>query len=390
MGSPNIPVTQIVEPTEPLWGGAFQKAGLIPAGCTSCGQAFLVDTSRLEGTCPNCFKGCLTTQPACLRPEPPEMVLPFKVKHGDLLIILAHFVKGIWLHPDDFNPDDLFRRVLPVFLPMWLVDSDLIGTWQAEMGFDYQVKSSQETYREGNWRTHDVIETRIQWEPRTGQLNRQYNNTPVPALTNQRELQKQVGDFPSGDSIPFDINYLEVDGELKKGTKAILRIPDQNPENIWPQAQSLLSKAAAVECAQAAKANHVRNYAIQAQYNTLHWTQLLLPAYFTFYTDDKGNPQAVYINGHNGTISGLRLASQKKGWRVAGIGAAISLLLFLLAAVSVAAIALFPLLGLIGALFGLLCLGCIVCTIVAAAWPWQWNRNHQEGKVVTYSQDDRD
>ena len=45
------------------------------------------------------------------------------------------------------------------------------------------------------------------------------------------------------------------------------------------------------------------------------WTLLLLPLLSAYYLDDEGAPQAVYINGQNGTISGVRRSSMKRAQR---------------------------------------------------------------------------
>jgi hypothetical protein len=113
-------VHEAAETVKEIWGVALQ-----PAGCPQCRQAFLVQASRIGQTCSHCGKGKLEAQPALLREQPPELMVGFQKGRPELLPIFNNFVQGVWLHNDDFNPQDLARRAIPVFWPMWLVDSDL-------------------------------------------------------------------------------------------------------------------------------------------------------------------------------------------------------------------------------------------------------------------------
>lgn len=364
---PTIHPVQLQETVEALWSISYQ-----PAGCPRCRQAFLVDASRLGQTCPNCWQGQLASQPALLRNEPPELVIPFQTANTDLPQILTGFVKGVWLPTNDFNPASLAQRAVPVFIPMWLVDSDLCGEWQAEVGFDYQVKSSRESYKDTGWQSQDVLETRIRWEPRLGDLNRHYDNIAVPALSDHEILFKWLGDYRYAQSMAYS-------SEAIKGMD--VHVPDLQPENAWPKAQNRLNQVAESDCLKASNAQHVRNYSLNAGYNSLNWSQLLLPAYLTYYTDDDGKPHTVFINAQTGHAGGLRMASQKKGWMYAGISAGIAAALFILGLLSLGFVFALPSLSTIGALFLVMAFIFLVLAIIPATWPWQWNRRQQEQKV---------
>jgi hypothetical protein len=374
MPTPDLPETQIVDAVEQMWGLALQ-----PAGCLQCGQAFLVDGSRLGQACPNCASGKLESQPARLRSEPPELQVPFRKGTADIRAILENFVKGVWLAPDDFTVEKLLHRAVPVFWPMWLVDGDVVGEWRTEAGFDYQVKSSQESFNNGSWHSHEVIETRQRWEPRTGQIQRRYNNVHVPAASDHARMIALIGDYRLDQATQY---------ESSKAGKADLRIPDLQPQTVWTEAQMALDHAAQVECQTAAGAQHSRNFSLRATYESLNWTQMLLPVAATFYVDDDGKSHPVYINGQSGMIGGVRMASQRKGWKwaavLAGIGAALLLLGLLLLAFG----AVFPPFLAVGSLAVFIAVGLVLCAIVPAAWPWQWNRKQLPEKIVQSKQAD--
>ena len=146
-------------------------------------------------------------------------------------------------------------------------------------------------------------------------------------------------------------------------------------------AQPLVNRKVAEICERAAGAQHFRNFSIKASYAQLQWTQLLLPLYTTYYTDDEGRPHVVTVNGETGYIHGLRLASRKKGLRIAGILVGIAGGLLLLALLGFLLITVFPAISLVAALFAVLGFGFGIAAIFPAVWPAQWNRRQLEENV---------
>lgn len=368
MHASEIPTTEATGSVEALWGLA-----LYPAGCSHCRQAHLVPARMIGSRCPNCAVETLEPQQALLRREAPELIIPFQVDRSRLETAFQRFTEGVWLPPDDLNPQTLLERAVPVFWPMWLVDAEITGDWQAEIGYDYQVKSSQESYTGGDWRTREVVENRIRWEPRMGRLERRFNNVAVPALEDHDLLSQRVGSYRREVVRPFSPDLLD---------DAALRVPDLPPESAWPLAESNLKIAAADECRLAAGGQHVRSFSLRAEYDSLHWTQLLQPLYVSYYTPDDGQPQMVYVNGQTGAAGGLRLASQRKGWLWAGITAAISLGLLLLGLLVSALGAVTPPVAVLGIVLVVLGVIAGIFAVVPAIWPWQWNRTQQDQKIV--------
>jgi hypothetical protein len=360
MPKPDLPTSAVVDSPEEIWGLPRQ-----PAGCPNCKQVHLVEAIQIGGICPHCVRDKLEAQPALLRLEPPEHLIPFNVSKEELYSTLKKFTDIVWIRPDDFNPEALFKRLMPVFWPEWLVDSQVVGYWSAEMGYDYQVKSSEEIFSAGQWQTREVVETRVRWEARAGQIQRSYNNIRVPGMEDNQQLTQMVGSYPINPSVPYHPNKIG---------QAALRVPDLSPESAWPLAQAKLDQAAGKDCAQAAAAQHLRNFNLRAGYESVNWTQLLLPVYVTYYTDDEGQAHAVYINGQTGAAGGVRLASQRKGWIWTGISLVIAAVLFLLGLISFVTSPMAAPLGILGVLLVLFGLGMAVFAILPAIWPWRWNR----------------
>ncbi len=359
----NLPNSHVIEEAQTVWGLDLQ-----PAGCPACRRAFLAEAGRIGQPCPACARGHLEPQPARMRPEPPELMLTFTRRPADLRPALEAFVKEVWLRPDDFNADSLLKRAVPVFWPMWLVDGDVAGSWQAEMGFDYQVKSSQEAYRGGQWTTTELVETRARWEPRCGEVRRRYHNVSVPALSDEQALTGLIGAYPLGEAQPYDAGAMR---------GAVLRVPDLPPDSAWPLAREALDRLTAQDCQTAAGAQHVRQSRLNVTYDSLNWTQLLLPLYATYYTDDSGQAQPVLIHGRTGRVGGRRLASQRKGWQLAGLLAGIALALLAAGLVLAGIGALFPPLLALGGFLVVIAFGAGIGALAPALWPWQWNQRQR-------------
>jgi hypothetical protein len=367
MPNPDLPTTSVIDSLEEIWGLAKQAAG-----CSECKQVHLVEISQLGSRCPHCMRGRLEAQPALLRPEPPEQLIPFTKSKPELYAILKKYTNRVWIRPDNFNPDFLLQRLIPVFWPQWLVDSEVVGYWSAEMGYDYQVKSSEELFRAGEWQTREVIETRVRWEARVGQIARSYNNIQVPGIEEHQSLTQLIGSFQTDQPVPFQPDLIG---------KAVLRVPDLPPESAWPLAQANLEQAANKDCTQAAGAQHIRNFNLRAGHESVRWTQLLLPVYVTYFTDDQGRAYPVYINGQTGFTGGIRLASQRKGWIWAGISLVLAMVTFILSLFSFTATPILAPLGVLGGLFILLGLVLSIFAFVLALWPWHWNRRQLSSEM---------
>lgn len=345
-----------------LWGSPIQAAH-----CPQCGVAHLIPATMQTALCPACFEARLETQPTINRPEPPEMLIDFKISPTQVKAGFQTWLKGVWLRPKELQPEVLSQRLTRTFIPMWLVDGTVTGTWQAEMGYDYQVESSQEIYRSGTWTTRKLTETRIRWEPRTGTAKRTYQNLSVPALEEHTRLIKGLGKFTLESASKYSPEPLNT---------ASVRIPSLLPDEAWPLAKSNFDRLVAQDCQMAANAQHVDDVNIQADYQDLNWTQLLMPVYTTAYRDENGKVYPILIHGQTGNIFGIKRASQVQAriWSLSLV--VVALICFILGLSFAAATTLLPLFG----VFSLLLFGAAFLVGITAPLPafWAWNFNRSK------------
>ncbi len=350
-------------------GAAYADTGLRPAGCPACGRTFLVDDPGRGGdevTCPGCAAAALEPQELTVRAAPPELVLTTDLDDRAAEVALRRYVRETRFACRDLDPDRVAARMRRLLWPMWLVDADVDARWEAQVGFDYQVKSSREIYRGNAWHTQEVLERRIRWEDRVGRCQRRYDNAPGPAVSDHRDLLERLGDaYDHGRSAPWT-------AEAVRG--ALMRLPDLEPEAAWPEAEMALRSAVARDVRVAAGADHVGEFSAVARYANRHWTWLLLPMWVSHYTDDAGVRHLLEIHGQTGRVRGVRAASVRRGLVWAAVLAAAGLALGLLGGVVLlVGLALWPLL-----LLGLAMVCVALLFVPAALWPaiapWWWNR----------------
>ncbi|MEW5871700.1 MAG: hypothetical protein AB1894_20695 [Chloroflexota bacterium] len=350
------------------------STALVAVVCERCDWTFLAPPDYAHYPCPHCYQASLTLMESSLEglPHlyPPELLLEFTLKPGDLTLAVERFTRDIPFAPDDLNPKMLSRRLRRVYLPMWLVDADVNATWQAEAGFDYQVVSHQDHFEQygGGWKSREVTEGRIRWEPRLGTLKRHYPNVAAPALEDSTRLQKALGTYELQQARPYQAETI---------AESFVRLPDRAPQDAWSDAQPAFQAAAAQECQEATQAGHMRQFSWSPEYANLNWTLLLQPLFTTYYQDDEGRPQPVLIHGQNGRIVGVRRASMKRGQKAALTILAVAMVLFLASLLVSAASLLLPIM----LAFGVLSMTAALLVGLGAVYPliavWWFNRQQR-------------
>jgi len=299
----------------------FDTDNLIPAACEACNSIFLLATMPTSGNCPYCGQVALDAlddiDAITSHTQPPELTLAFAVEDAAIKQRLKAFSKRFWFAPSDMTLSHLQARLQPLFLPMWLVDSDVAAQWQAEMGFDYDVVSHREKYVNGRWQTQEITKTQIRWEPRVGTLERRYDNHVAPALEEHAELRQKLGNFKIKHARPFSPKDIE---------GCAVRLPNRATDDAWPEAEASIKTAVSDQCRQASSAEHIREFKWAGQFSNKEWTQLLLPIYTTYYQDDNGRFHPIYLHGQSGKLHGTRRASPRKAKRWSIVIAIIALL----------------------------------------------------------------
>lgn len=300
--------------------------------CSACDWLLLAPPTADLAACPHCGQALEQLDETAARPVytyPPERTIPFVLTPEQARQRLTEFAKKARLAPPDLQATHLHGRMQAIYLPFWLVDADVQAQWQAEVGYNYQVVSHKEQFQGNQWRTQQVQETRVRWEPRLGALQRHYANQVAPALEEHTQIAKSLGGIERTSPQPYAAEQI---------AQTWVRLPNRPPEDAWSDAEVGLLQTAVGECQKAAAADHIRQFKWAAEFQNAHWTQQLYPVYTSYYVDEAGRRYGVYVQGVNGRLAGRRVVSQPRSKRWAlGIGVAagglfaLSLLLLLLA-----------------------------------------------------------
>lgn len=367
-GNPASPAASIGPASTP-WGDRLNILA-----CTHCQARYLAIKITPAKVCPNCLTAALTQVEREPLPEDqysPELIIPFKVQAQEINQSVAAFARGIPYPPEDLTGTNLSRRFIPIFFPTWLIDASINAIWQAEMGFDYQVVSHQDRYDQnsGRWISHEIKETRIRWEPRSGSLTREYSNVATPALENEPTIRKELGEFPSDSSQEFKPMLLPA--------QSYVAIPDRPQQDAWNEAALEMKNIAGSECQAAGGADHFRNFKWDPQFSHQNWTLMLRPAYVSYYVDDDSKPQKVLIHGTTGRITGQRKASMKKAQTQALTIFIVAALIFMLGLIIGAVGLAFPPALVFGGL--MLLVGVIVglSALIPIFRAWQFNQGQR-------------
>jgi len=336
-------------------------------GCKQCKSVIFQCTAGETRNCPVCGLPQLERMETTLLLPPIEMTLQDKLSKAETEIVIARFIKPVRFCTPGLNNDNLMNNLKQIYLPYWMVDSTARGNWNATFGYDYQVESAREIFHNNQWNSKAVEETRIDWEHRTGLIDRSYHNITINSLTRQNWLTYILGEYQFNS--PANINNGD---EIK-----FIIFPDIHPTKSWENAKPKFEEMIKLECQQAAGAQHVKAFASHIDYSDVNWTLLIAPFYYTHYFDDSGLSHSIWINPQSGKISGEKVSSQKiaNRWGFSFLGAA---LLFLIFGVLFTLLADRADIGIILAVFSIFAFIILfISGVYAFIYPWQHNRKNR-------------
>jgi hypothetical protein len=276
-----------------------------PVVCDTCDTTYLLaDLLPDDVTCPNCFKGALQPFDEGLENLPtiaaPEQIGRFTLKEELLHREFRRFVASVKYPPADLTAETLAQRAQREFLPIWLVDTDVVATWRAKLGFTYEVESFTSHYNNGSWRSRKVIEKKLDWEPRAGRIEHQFANSETHALNDHKHVLKPIGDSIRT-AAPYSSDAIN---------NAAIRLPDISQTDGIRIIEEAVRPVAEKLCREAAGGAQIDDYYWQPDLTNQNWTLLLVPSYVSYYLDDESVPRRVRVHGQTGKVAGIRRQSE--------------------------------------------------------------------------------
>jgi len=363
----DVEAVTTLEEDESPWG-----LDRVAVSCEACGRTWLAPASARGGDC-LCGQGTVEASRARIPVEGPEALVPVRVDRERLQATLEARISSTWLLDRSVSAESLARRAVLAWWPRWLVDATVVGQWSAEVGFDYQARSSVERYGDGGWHTEERVENRIRWEPRVGQISERLHDVPVPALEDEHTWRQRLGAVPDDPAVPFHARAL--DGGW-------IELPDLAPGEVWHRAEPGFRRWTGRVVQQATRAQHVRDVHLDATYPDPTWTIALRPVWWTAYEDGEGRLRPVVVDALTGRRHGQLKASLRRAlvWS-AVYGTGVVVLWILAAVLTVVGIVAPPVLvvALITATFALVLTPAPFIPVIVV---WWWNRREASKGVA--------
>ncbi|MGB0388762.1 MAG: hypothetical protein ACPGWR_28415 [Ardenticatenaceae bacterium] len=347
------------------WGKAVELVD-----CEYCKWRYLLSAEKQPDDCPHCYRAALSlgqSPEANSLSKVKKLFLNFTVTPQTLSERILDFARRIPFAPTDLVAENLQTRLQALYLPLWLVDSQVQAVWEAETGFNYDILSHKDEYHENTgWNSEEITKTRIQWEKRLGALIRTHNEISTSALQKPEELKALFEAYDLSKKQRYTPQAI---------ASALVYLPTRPQNEAWLDVVPIIEETSSKECQQAASADHIRNFAWQPTFHNQQWTLLLLPVYASYYLDDQQQRQPLLLHGQSGLISGKRRASMQRAKRysllIVTIAIAIALFSLLAFMLSTAAAVLDA--AMIG-VYAALVVG--VLALLPLLIVWYFNRTH--------------
>ncbi len=99
--------------------------------CNSCGAIMIADENMMSTMCAYCGSPALITR-RMTREFKPDYIVPFKIDRQTAENNMKQWIKTRKLNPKGFKTDSRLTKMIPVYVPFWLLDcavnSEMYGT----------------------------------------------------------------------------------------------------------------------------------------------------------------------------------------------------------------------------------------------------------------------
>lgn len=267
--------------------------------CSDCGANLAIDEGQMTATCPFCSSNHVNVQDATQAGIRPRFVIPFAVRADVLEKNLREFLGRGWMFPSSLSQLARPEKFTGIYLPFWVFDARMDGTWRAQIGHPHTVTY----YENGKMRTRTEI--RYQWE--NGAVTDTVRGLLVPGTT---KISAKIAQGVEG----FDLEALAAyDPSFLAGWRAMtydLALPEA-----WDQGRARMREISrASNHGQAlGRTGHVRSFTMTADFEDERWRYVLLPMYVSAYTWG-GRTWQVLVNGQTGEVAGQKPVAWWRIW----------------------------------------------------------------------------
>jgi hypothetical protein len=289
--------------------------------CDSCGATVTFVPPTIATSCDFCAAK-LVAQPKSADPlVAPEGVIPFSVASGKANSALKKWTASRWFAPNALKTMASHNDAESVYIPYWTFDADTVTNYTGQRGDDYQ---ETEHYTDSDGKSRTRTHTRTNWYSAHGQVQRHFDDTPIPATISVLPdyLTRLNWDF--GELVSYDPGYLS--GHKAQTYQVSL---GEGFEKFQTFSESVITGDVKSDIG---GDRQVVN-SMDTDFSNVTFKHILVPVYAGAYRFNKKTFQVV-INGRTGEVFGERpYSSLKIGCLIAAIIALILIIVLVISAV---------------------------------------------------------
>lgn len=282
---------------------AIRAAAALPAGlerevvCQACGGKTAFTGTLTATRCPYCAtpiqRDDLKDAPSRL---PIDGVLPFRVDEKAARERIEKWINSRWFAPKEFKTYREIGSFESVYLAYFNFDADTSARYSGRRGEDYQVQVGHGENRR--------TETRTNWYPVSGHVNRNFRDVPAWANNGLHEGRvQQLEPWPLHEAVPYSPEYVaghlgrtyDLDADETFGARVRTgmerQIDDTIRRDIGGDRQEISHR--------------------DISWHSIAFAHLLLPVWLLTVTY-QGKPFQVLMNGVTGEVQGERPWSKIK------------------------------------------------------------------------------
>lgn len=268
--------------------------------CPGC-EATLVNARPLTlKVCPFCHGEALQEQALADPPVTPFSILPFTIPYSTAKSKLRRHLRRRypWMLPKALLEVTRPERLLPVYLPYYLADVYLRGSWKAKVGFEVP-------FQQGG-----KMEKKEVWDQTTGYWEHLFEQVPVLVSSQvPGALVEQTGGFSFDELVDFQSGHLAA---------FPAEVTDVGPKEGIAAIEAAIDEAFQAAAIRNIRGDKIQDLALTAEKEGLTFQQVLVPVWHadvTYY----GRRFQYLVNGRSGRVAGDKPVSRLRIAILAGL-----------------------------------------------------------------------
>jgi predicted RNA-binding Zn-ribbon protein involved in translation (DUF1610 family) len=262
--------------------------------CGSCGAAFTVAAGAMAATCPFCGSHQVHVRQQATAGHRPGHLIPFGVEGEAATASARAWLGKGWVHPAGLREMSKIAQFTGVYVPFWVFDCRIQGSWRCEVG-----------HHRTRRRSDGTTESYTVWEWKQGPIDIPWVGKLVPGTSH-------LSSIVLGRVEPFPLEQLvEYRSEFLAGWSA--QAYDVTLPDAWVTGRRELLEQSKEWCKATAGGDTQRNFSAKLDLDDETWKHVLLPVHVSAYKF-RGETFQVMVNGVTGEVGGQKPVAWWKIW----------------------------------------------------------------------------